>query len=67
MRVTDAIPLDVLELTPLTGSHCKLGPNTEGHQHGTHTASTVRGVEHNLALEDAIGSHTCSLEALASV
>jgi hypothetical protein len=44
--------------TFLTSPHCKLRPNTEG---------TVRVFRQKFTLEDAIGSHACSLEALTCV
>ena len=40
--------------TFLTSPHCKLRPNPEG---------TVRVFRQKFTLEDAIGSHACSLEA----
>jgi hypothetical protein len=64
--------------TPLTGLHCKLRPNTEGATPGASVFAAgwvrlycfgcaVRVFRPKSTLEDAIGSHACSLEDLACV
>jgi hypothetical protein len=53
----------------LTGSHCKLRPNSNNVYKGCagrgpgSVKGTVRVFRQDFALEDAIGSHACSLEA----
>jgi hypothetical protein len=42
----------------LTGSHCKLRPNTEG---------TVLGLRQNSTPEDVVGSHACCGRGQAAV
>jgi hypothetical protein len=55
--------------TFLTSLHCKFRPNTEGALHlsltNEHPSTTVRCLRfrQKFTLEDAIGSHACSLEA----